>query len=206
MRRHMKSYIHLIRHGVTEANKKMLYYGHADIPLAEEGIEIIKTLVCEGIYPRPENASYYTSGLTRAEQTLDLIYGGVPRVKLDALKEMFFGDYELKAHAELKGGPFYEIWRKDKSGMLSPPGGESARDFIARVKNAFNEIIDSHCRKDFSGSEKNSVVVCHAGVIGAIMMSYFDDRPDDLFKWVPVPGHGYTLNLEGKLPVSYIAF
>jgi len=202
----MKSYIHLIRHGVTEANKKMLYYGHADIPLAEEGIEIVKKLVGEGIYPRPENAAYYTSGLTRAEQTLDLIYGSVPRVKLDALKEMFFGDYELKAHADLKGDPFYEAWRKDRSGASSPPGGESALEFIERVKNGFNMIVDLHSHSDAQSNEKNSVAVCHAGVIGAIMMSCFDDYDDDMFKWVPDPGHGYTLVLDGKNPVSYIAF
>ena len=38
----MKSRICLIRHGITEGNKRRLYYGHADIPLAPEGVEELK--------------------------------------------------------------------------------------------------------------------------------------------------------------------
>jgi alpha-ribazole phosphatase len=202
----IKSYIHLLRHGVTEANKKLLFYGHADIPLADDGIQIVNALIKEGIYPKPKNAVYYTSGLLRAEQTLDLIYGEIPRIKVEALMEMSFGEYEMKAHSELKGDPDYEVWRRDMSGELAPPGGESLNEFIKRVRAGFNDILDRHCQNEISDNEINSVAVCHAGVIGAIMSSYFDDRGDDIFQWVPHPGHGYTLTLDGKRPISYIAF
>ena len=40
----MRSKICLIRHGITEGNKNRLYYGYADIPLAEEGIAALKEL------------------------------------------------------------------------------------------------------------------------------------------------------------------
>ena len=38
----MKSKICLIRHGITEGNKRKLYYGHSDIDLAPEGVEELK--------------------------------------------------------------------------------------------------------------------------------------------------------------------
>ena len=50
----MKSRICLIRHGITEGNKKKLYYGHSDIDLAEEGITELKELVSSGLYPDGE--------------------------------------------------------------------------------------------------------------------------------------------------------
>ena len=40
----MKSYIHFIRHGITEGNQKGWYYGSLDIPLTEEGVAALKTL------------------------------------------------------------------------------------------------------------------------------------------------------------------
>ena len=44
----MKTKICLIRHGITEGNQKRLYYGSSDIPLAEEGIEMLRSLSAQG--------------------------------------------------------------------------------------------------------------------------------------------------------------
>ena len=44
--------IHFIRHGITEGNLKRWHYGWADIPLAPEGMETLKRLREENIYPR----------------------------------------------------------------------------------------------------------------------------------------------------------
>ena len=71
----MKTKICLIRHGITEGNQKRLYYGSSDIPLAEEGIEMLRSLSAQEIYPDDTDAKYYTSGMLRTEQTFSLIYG-----------------------------------------------------------------------------------------------------------------------------------
>ena len=63
----MKSRICLIRHGITEGNKKKLYYGHSDIDLAEEGITELKELVSSGLYPDGEGADFYTTDLKRTQ-------------------------------------------------------------------------------------------------------------------------------------------
>ncbi len=64
----------MIRHGITEGNQKRLYYGSSDIPLAEEGIEMLRNLSAQEIYPDDTDAKYYTSGMLRTEQTFSLIY------------------------------------------------------------------------------------------------------------------------------------
>lgn len=54
----MRTKICLIRHGITEGNQKRLYYGSSDIPLAEEGIEMLRSLSAQEIYPDDTDAKY----------------------------------------------------------------------------------------------------------------------------------------------------
>ena len=79
--------IHFIRHGITEGNLKRWHYGWADIPLAPEGMEKLERLREENIYPRPEKATYYTSGMLRAEQTFEIIYGKREHKVAEKMKE-----------------------------------------------------------------------------------------------------------------------
>jgi alpha-ribazole phosphatase len=201
----MKSYIHLVRHGTTEGNIKGWFYGHSNISLAHEGIREVELLNACGVYPKPDNAYYYTSGLLRAEQTFSIIYGQPPRIKLDELKEMFFGEYELKTHEDLKDDPVYISWRHDRTGLLAPPGGESPVQFIERVSRGLDIIREGHFKEETS-EEINSVVVCHGGVICVIMTLCFDDATGDIFKWMPEPGRGYTITFDDGLPLEYKSF
>jgi len=194
----MKRYIHLIRHGITEGNQKNMFYGHSDIPLAAEGIDELKSLNEKGVYPKPEAASYYTSELTRAEQTFSLIYGDIPHIRLAHLNEIFFGDYELKTHKDLKKDPGYIAWVNDRSGLSAPHGGESYVQFTERVTAGLRTILDSDA--------KHSVAVCHGGVICVIMDSCFDDYGENNFDWLPEPGHGYTVTFNDGRPEGYSAF
>ena len=194
----METNIHLIRHGLTEGNKKNMFYGHSDIPLTDEGVSLIKALVDEGIYPRPKDAAFYSSGLIRAEQTLSLIYGEIPHIRLDSLKEIYFGDYELKTHNELKKDPEYISWIKNRSGLSAPPGGESLALFKKRVKAGMRNVLEADAR--------HSVIVSHGGVICVIMAHCFDDIQGNIFKWIPAPGHGYSITFNAGHPAGYTAF
>ncbi|MBR5873083.1 MAG: phosphoglycerate mutase family protein, partial [Oscillospiraceae bacterium] len=62
------STIYLFRHGITEGNKRGLYYGSTDLPLIEEGIEAIKIRREAGIYPEISSFEVITTDLTRTEQ------------------------------------------------------------------------------------------------------------------------------------------
>lgn len=193
----MNSRICLIRHGITEGNKNKLFYGHADIPLAEEGVNELKQLAGSGIYPDGSSAHFYTSGLKRTEQTLELIYGRQKHEVLEGLKELNFGDFEMKSYDELKELEEYKTWRADTEGRLAPPGGESLRAFYKRAVRGFEELKRRHmlnvleCRH--SGTEAVSIAVCHGGTISAIMESICPRHEDNFYKWIPDPGHGYVI-------------
>ncbi|HIU26357.1 MAG TPA: histidine phosphatase family protein [Candidatus Copromorpha excrementigallinarum] len=196
----MKSRICLIRHGITEGNLKRLYYGHSDIPLAEEGRRELKKLTGEGIYPFSEEADFYTTGLLRTEETLSIIYGDRSHDSIEELREMNFGDFEMKSHRQLKNTENYRLWTGDERGETAPPGGESINDFYARIQRGFKELRKRHALKELSmrhrGEDILSVVVCHGGTIAAILEGLFPKVKDNFFQWIPDPGHGYILMLE----------
>jgi alpha-ribazole phosphatase len=51
----MKTYhIYLLRHGMTEGNKKGQYIGSTDIPLCEEGIQQLCDISKTYVYPAAE--------------------------------------------------------------------------------------------------------------------------------------------------------
>ncbi|MFV0516360.1 MAG: histidine phosphatase family protein [Aminipila sp.] len=201
------SYIHLIRHGTTEGNIKRWYYGSSDIPLTEEGKELVSNLVTEGIYPKIKSGKFFTSGLLRTEQTFNIIFGDIEHNVIENLKEMCFGDYEKHSYEDLKDKEDYIIWISDESGNTAPPGGESPTAFRTRVLEGFKELIGAHRVSELSvrhsGDECHSAVVCHGGVISAIMAECFPEEGKNFFEWIPDPGHGYTIEIEDGSAVRY---
>ncbi len=230
-----KSEVHLIRHGITEGTAKKWLYGAMDIPLSNEGVDELARLAKVGTYPcqnilnsetgelmsREEIESadlygenpapdFYTSGMKRAEQTFFIIYGAVKHKVIDKLRELNFGIFEGHSHKELKGTPLYEEWL-DKAGLdTAPPQGESPRQFSQRVLEGFKELLGYHQIKELSHRHSKipaqSVLVCHGGVIAAIMNEYFGVRNETFYYWVPDPGHGYTLVLENGEIKEYREF
>lgn len=189
--------IHLIRHGITEGNLKRWHYGWADIPLAPEGIEKLKKLREENIYPQPENAEYYTSGMLRAEQTFAVIYGERAHQTAEKMKEMNFGEFEKKTYEELKDDPMYTEWMKDLTGAVSLPGGESKNGFFMRIMEGFKELTSG------IGDGGELVCVCHGGVIACVMMDLFGSEMKEFPMWIPEPGRGYSIILSGPEGNSY---
>lgn len=206
----MKSQINLIRHGITEGNKRRLYYGAADIPLAQEGIEQLQKLVLEGIYPKAEQEAFYTTGLRRTEQTLQLIYGEQEHEAISDLREMDFGQFEMKSYEDLKDDPVYRKWAGDESGELKSPGGESVSQFHERICQGFKILMGKHRLTELSvrhcGKDAISTVVCHGGTIASIMESCFPEKREHFYKWIPDPGHGYTLNVKDGEVLDYEEF
>ena len=92
----------LLRHGITEGNRRRLYYGSTDLPLLQEGWEALEDLRAQGGYPTATR--YYTSGMIRTEQTLLALYGPVSHEVLPGLREMDFGAFEMRSYEELPAG------------------------------------------------------------------------------------------------------
>ena len=183
----MKSYIHFIRHGITEGNLKGWYYGSLDVPLAPEGFAKLEELKSQDIYPSASGADCYTSGLLRTEQTFTAIYGNLPHEALPLLKEMNFGAWEGMSFAEIEAADthreaFAEWMRSggDSSSTFTfPDGGDSVFSFFSRIKEGIKELLGYQRLKELScrhnGSDAVSIVVCHGGVIAAAMLGFFPE-------------------------------
>jgi len=203
----MISRIYLIRHGITEGNQKMWFYGSADLPLAKEGKARLAHLASKGIYPEPEDADLYTSGLTRTEETFGIIFGDRPHKEIDELREMKFGDFECRSYDELHGNVCFDRWIEDTEGDVKPPGGESRQEFAERVSKGLHKLLGLHRLKELShrhsGKDAVSIVVCHGGVISAIMGELFPQEKKNIWDWIPGPGFGYCIEFENGDPVMY---
>lgn len=190
--------LHLIRHGKTRANQEGLYCGKTDLPLTEEGLQAVKDLAAQGIYPSLEGLDVYSSGLERARQTLEAIYGPVEHKILPGFREMDFGLFEMKSYDQLKNNPTYLAWIEDETGQLACPGGESSADFIQRVNVSFEKL---------KSKKSSSLVVCHGGVIVRLMEQIFPQEGRHFYLWQPKPGEGYSILLpeEGGKSFSEIS-
>lgn len=193
--------IHLIRHGLTDANKANLYYGSTDLPLSNEGIDRITELVLTGIYPEADGAGLYTTGLLRTEQTFFLIYGCREHDALPELREYDFGEFEMKTHKQLIENRDYQAWISDREGMTFCPKGENLNGFRARIAAGFSKILERY--KNEECRDGKSIVICHGGAISQIMGFCFPDGRENIFQWIPEPGRGYTVHVDGIVPVAF---
>ncbi|MCL2140426.1 MAG: histidine phosphatase family protein [Dehalococcoidia bacterium] len=177
----------LLRHGKTQATEKQFYCGQTDLPLSESGKEELCLLRRQNIYP-PSVDKFFSSGLLRAEQTIDVLYGKVERVALPDLKEYNFGHFEMKGHLELSEQDDYQAWINDSLGTVSCPGGESRNEVRSRVAKGYAKLLES-----VLAVEKQLVLaVCHGGTI-AVIMDLIRPNTDNFAKWLPAPGRGYWL-------------
>ena len=206
----MKSTIGLIRHGITEGNVRHLYYGSTNVPLAQKGIDELKRLRAEGIYPDGTDAQIYTTGMGRTQQTLELIYGNVDHVIIKDLREINFGDFEMKSYEELMEYEEYRDWITAMNDTKAPPNGECIRDFRTRVIRGFKEGRARHSIRSLQlrhhEQDARSIIICHGGTISAIMNYIWPGVHDNMYGWLPDPGHGYLLLLEDDAIVSYERF
>lgn len=186
--------LHLIRHGRTLANEDNLYYGATDIPLSKSGETELLRLKETLKYPSAE--IYITSGLARAVQTLQLLYDIPHYETFENLREINFGNFEMKAHSELKLNPDYIKWFNNM-GNERPPNGESLPEFKSRVINGFYEIE----RLMKERMLESAVAVTHGGVIATIVNELFPSKLG-FYEWIPDCGRGYTIFLDGGKPLE----
>ncbi len=129
----------LARHGQSEWNLKNLFTGWKDPGLTDLGVTEAKTagekLHAEGV----KFDIAFTSALSRAQRTCQLILDGVGQSSLEtirdqALNERDYGDLSglNKDDARARWGEEQvHLWRRSYD--ISPPGGESLKDTVARV-------------------------------------------------------------------------
>ncbi len=187
----MKNYrIHLIRHGMTEANESGLYIGSTDLPLSALGLRDLLDKKQEAIYPKATR--FYSSPLSRCRQTLEVLYPGCEPALLSGLAECDFGEWEGKNAAQLQNDEEFKRWI---SGELKEiPGGEATEEFQKRVMAAFEALVEDAMKS----GDSDTVVCTHGGVIMLIMAAYALPRAD-MSAWGTESGCGFTLNVTPTL-------
>lgn len=149
--------IYVVRHGLTELNKKKKVNGQIDEPLAAEGVEQVRDAV--SLIP-PTITHIYTSPLLRARQTAEIINFKLNRPISwhNELGEIHMGSLAGKAWVEMEGGLDLKTKHRSIQFDYSTYGGESAEDVKKRVTAFLKEIHGKH-------SDLEALLVTHGGII-----------------------------------------
>lgn len=173
----------LCRHGQSEWNLKNLFTGWKDPDLTALGVEEAKA---GGRRLKAKGISFdiaYTSNLSRAQKTCDLILAELGQVGLAthrdiALNERDYGDLSglNKAETAAKyGEEQVHIWRRSYD--VPPPGGESLKDTVARalpyfVTNILPDVM----------AGKRTLVAAHGNSLRALIMVLDRLNPEGIMK------------------------
>ena len=154
----------LVRHGESEWNAVRRLQGQADIALSSQGEAQAIALASTVAQLAPDRV--ITSDLRRAHQTASLL--GYPDARQDArLREVNVGDWTGLPIADIIAADA-EAYRGWRAGTFAPPGGEHWQDFSLRTATA---VLSE------SGTAKRLLVVCHGGVIRALLQTLLGLAP-----------------------------
>ncbi len=192
----MKTYkIHLIRHGLTQANIDAIYCGHTDTPLSEMGKEQVLQAKANFIYPEVDFV--FSSPLSRCTETAKLIYPNYEPVPIDDMIEYNFGSFEgMSAEQLTKNQPYFEPWLAGVPDV-KPPFGESHEEFSKRICTGFSKIVEGMLKTN----SDNIALVTHGGVIMTILARFgLPEAP--AHEWLTPSGCGYTIRITPSLWMS----
>lgn len=164
----------LVRHGRTELteSRKISGGGGENPDLSEAGRKDAREVAEEiAKIGRTGNFSFLQtpvavvhSPIVRAKQTAQEIANraNLPMMEDSNLTEIGFGSWDGLTNEELIAGfeAEYNAWRG--SFDVSPPGGESLKDFDSRVRVAFDRIIESY-------EGQTVIVVAHVMPVRALL-------------------------------------
>ena len=173
----------LVRHGQSEWNAKNLFTGWKDPGLTDQGVSEAKNA---GKLISEQNIEFdimYTSMLSRAQKTGDIILGilnhkEIPIIKNEALNERHYGNLAglNKDDARKKWGEEQvHIWRR--SFDVPPPDGESLKNTAERVLPYFNSVIMPQIKNG-----DNILIAAHGNSLRALIMQLDGISDQDIVK------------------------
>jgi alpha-ribazole phosphatase len=137
----------LVRHGESLLGSQERFAGHSDTPLTPRGRRQLAKLRL------PHVDRVYSSDLLRCRQSAQTLRLHAYFTPL--LRELDFGAWEGRTHAELLRSMRYRKWLSDPH-STTPPKGESIRDMVNRVWR-----LVAHLRG-------RNLLITHAGPIWAV--------------------------------------
>lgn len=170
-----------VRH--TSVNvPKGICYGNTDVQLAstfQQEAQRVKDVLCPYRFEK-----VYTSPLSRCTRLAG--FCGYPDAIRDArLKEINFGDWEMKSYDEIKD-PKLQEWYDDYINV-APPGGESVIDQRNRLE-AFISEIKCNDRDTAIG------IFTHGGILINALVAYGNKTYSEVYN--DIPSYGSIIEIE----------
>jgi len=183
----------LIRHGMTEGNRKRQYIGSTDEPLCSEGIDQLRQLKKQA---RDAGRDYeaqllFVSPMLRCRQTAGILFdessGDMRTISVPDLREMDFGIFEGRAFQDdLEHDREYLKWLDtDCEGPV--PGGERRQEFAARCLAGFRQAMQEAGRQQI----ETVAFVVHGGTMMSILSACSEEQ-DSFYSYMADNGHGYA--------------
>ena len=165
----------LVRHGQSEGNKQGVIQGQSDYPLSELGTQQARALRA---YLDQHSISFdavYSSDLSRARQTADIVAAGLDITNDRRLREKNFGNCQGKPATELQraaataGVPVAQF---------VPTGGETQQEVRDRAGDFFREMCARHLSDDCT----RILVTGHGGFMRELIAHLFETYNGNLKK------------------------
>ena len=180
----------LVRHGQSAWNATRRLQGQADIGLSDLGRAQAEAL--RATIEQAAPCRVVASDLMRVRETVERICAASVRVTED-LRESDVGDWTGRTIDDIRAEDehAYQGWR---AGTSAPPGGEVWSDFVERVSGVIEDERRAPC--------DNLLVVCHGGVIRALLQRYVGLEPAHIIPVAPASlralrlGNGKPARLE----------
>lgn len=175
---------YLVRHPTTIWNEQKKYQSWSDIPLSAQGEVECRQLV-QGLTALRDVTTILSSDLSRCLAVAKPLATnlGIPLLKLPALRELNFGEWDGLTYDEVSEQyPLQQAkWLADAD-TVAPPGGETLQQLRTRLEQALTPF-----------EAENIIVVTHGGVLATVRSLWLDED-----FWLPATGHCLVIDLEKK--------
>ncbi len=164
-------------------NLEHRYQGWVDIPLCEAGKQNLQPVPVWPSWPK----QIYVTPLLRGIQTAEILFPGIPQERVEAFKELNFGEFDGYTYEELAQHPAYQPW---VDGMCEGtcPGGEDRGAFVRRTVDGFLDLAKR--------GEETMVIVAHGGTQMALLHA-LGEAQTNYYATQTKPGWGYELSWDG---------
>jgi broad specificity phosphatase PhoE len=153
--------ITLVRHGETQGQSSIRYYGATDVPLSTTGERQMRRVgeaLSQARFDR-----VFSSALRRTREAAGIIVPDLPAVPVAALNEIHFGRWEGWTREEIaaRDPELYARWRAQPRAFAYPDGDDRGA-FAARVSGGLARLLDEHPPGEW-------LMVLHRGVIAVAL-------------------------------------
>lgn len=149
-----------VRHGETEGQSSIRYYGATDIPLSALGREQIRR-AREHIEGERFDV-VFASSLVRATESARILAPGAAIEVVSDFREVHFGRWEGLTREEiaLRDPELFPVWQRNLA-RFDYPDGERRADFEARIGRGLARLRAS--------GAASALVVAHKGVLRTLV-------------------------------------